>query len=529
MRVLLLVFSLLASLAGGPASSHNPVPSRPGQKLGPRPTIEQMMKGPHVRPGKKLYLTLPPTKPLPADRLGEIKRLIASLSEIESPDFGLSPGFTGEAFAPVSGLESKSVLLLAPHSTKTNAAFKRLVEIGPDALPFLLGALDSKTPTRLHIHTRRLDAVEFSREMWGNPVNHAEQRVLKHREQRGFGFARRQLAETDPYVVTVGDVCFVAIGQIVGRGYSAVRYQPTAIVIINSPSHDPELAKRVRQIWSGPEPRRRVLDSLLCDYATEGIFNGYSLDGWGLGSSLQCGAALRLLYYYPRQFAPELAARLRKLRVENTADPNRRDDEMGKYMARALANGVRVEEFIQAVAWSEEPQVKAALLHVFRKSEDSKIVLQALPALGQEHHSEAVRRLDGFLRREPRDAGGPFGVAYELLQAVCRLSDASARSSFRRYLGTNTVQRHRTAIHALRQTHPRWGLEVLSPLLDDRRTDGWTYPVVPGQNEPRLPIRVCDEAAVTMTIIDPHLKFAMSGSHQHLDEQINQIKAQIRP
>ena len=44
-------------------------------------------------------------------------------------------------------------------------------------------------------------------------------------------------------------MCFVAVGQIVGRGYAAVRYQPTACIVINSPTHDAKLRSDVRAAW----------------------------------------------------------------------------------------------------------------------------------------------------------------------------------------------------------------------------------------------------------------------------------------
>ena len=50
----------------------------------------------------------------------------------------------------------------------------------------------------------------------------------------------------------------------------------------------------VREIWSSTNASQRLFDSLLFDYATPGVFNGESLDGWDVGSKLQCEAALRL-------------------------------------------------------------------------------------------------------------------------------------------------------------------------------------------------------------------------------------------
>jgi hypothetical protein len=94
-------------------------------------------------------------------------------------------------------------------------------------------------------------------------------------------------------------VCFVAIGQIVGRGYSAVRYQPSMCIVINSTTASAELRDAVRTIWTSDEPRQHLLDSLLRDYSTEVAFNGKSLDGWAAGSNFKCSSAMRMLFYFP--------------------------------------------------------------------------------------------------------------------------------------------------------------------------------------------------------------------------------------
>lgn len=67
------------------------------------------------------------------------------------------------------------------------------------------------------------------------------------------------------YTVTVGDLCYVLIGQIVDRNLFAVAYQPTAIVLIDSPILLPDLARRTRADWSGlsaEDHKRSLLSDL---------------------------------------------------------------------------------------------------------------------------------------------------------------------------------------------------------------------------------------------------------------------------
>src|SRR5262249_48724012 len=151
-------------------------------------------------------------------------------------------------------------------------------------LPFLLDALDDQTPTKMVL---RRDSVFGG--MWHaaelplNPVNPSEQATYRARAET----LRAKEEHIKSYTVKVGDVCLVAIGQVVGRAYKAVRYQSTACVVLNSPTHDPKLCAVVRAIWKAKDSRSKLFDSLRADYATEGVFNGRSLDGWSYGSELQ--------------------------------------------------------------------------------------------------------------------------------------------------------------------------------------------------------------------------------------------------
>jgi hypothetical protein len=239
---------------------------------------------------------------------------------------------------------------------KTSNALRSLVEIGPDALPFLLEALEDRTPTKLRVEPGIITG--FGSELAGNPLSPLERRVLSEETPRDEDDEFLQ----QPYTVRVGDVCFVAIGHIVGRPYRAVRYQPTAIVIINSPLESKELRNRLRAIWASNDPAQKLLDSLLLDYATEGIFNGRSLDGWYEGSNSQVQAATRLLFYFPREAAPLIADRLRSFDVQAVGDVG--------WMNREVKNRVRTTEFIKAVSWCKAPAIEKALADIAKRTND---------------------------------------------------------------------------------------------------------------------------------------------------------------
>ena len=325
----------------------------------------------NVRLGKVPPLKSEPRPALTDAQKKRIKALIAQLAEIKDPDFGMSATLTGHAFAPLADQKHVQALVLTDPHFKTSDAFRSLVAIGPDALPFLLDALDDNTPTRLKIkHGDGLGFMGFGNELDGNPLNPLERRILsrkaEHEDEDDDGRIHGR------YTLKVGDVCFVAIGQIVGRPYHAVRYQPTAIVIINSPVESKDMRDRVRAIWSSNDPAKKLLDSLLIDYATEGLHGGKSLNTWHEGNNRQIEAALRLLYYYPNESAGLIAGRLGSLDVQ-------RCDDRNDQVKREVKNGVITADFIKAVSWSKAPGIPEALADIARRTNDPHIV-EVLPA-----------------------------------------------------------------------------------------------------------------------------------------------------
>jgi HEAT repeat protein len=315
----------------------------------------------NVRLGKVPTIKLGPRAPLTEEQKNHIKALIRKLAEVDSPDFGMSATLTGHDFAPLPDRAHADSLVLTDHKIKSSDALRRLVEKGPDALPFLLEALEDKTPTKLKVDPK-FGMMGFGEELHGNPLNPLEKRALSKPRPRDDEDDEGLL---NSYTVRVGDVSFVAIGQIVGRPYQAVRYIPSAIIAINSPVQSKHLREQLRTIWSNKDSAKKLFDSLLLDYATEGKFNGKSLDGWYEGSNLQIEAAMRLLYYFPNEAAPLIAARLRSFDV--------RDPGEDGWMNREVKNGVRTVDFIKAVSWSSAPAIQKALDEIAKRTNEEDI------------------------------------------------------------------------------------------------------------------------------------------------------------
>ena len=443
-----------------------------------------------------------------------IRELITSLAKLDSPDFGLSATLSGTDFAPIPGQQHAGALLLTDHGLKGLSALKELVTLGPDALPSLLDSLDDQTPTKVVIkHEGVFGVMSFARELSVNPVNPVEAEIRDEPD------AKETIVHE--YTIKVGDVCFVAIGQIVGRGYEAVRYQPTACVVLNSPTHDAKLCASVRAIWKSDDPRRKLFDSFCTDYATAGIFNGDSLDGWAVGDGLQCSAALRMLFFFPKETVPLIAARLDKLNVA-------KDVGIDEYVRRCVANGVRSEDFIRSIAWSREPAIHSALTRLFKRAGDLESLMAAMAAVDD---NELIhRRLEEEIIALPADDRGPYGDANHLLTALIRVAPDAAKAMFLRYLQSPTAERRHTVCVTLGNTNLPWDIELLLPMLSDTRTFGWTYAVAAGANDPnqaRLQIRICDAAAVTLSQNHPELSFTQAGQYADLDKQIAVMKTAL--
>jgi hypothetical protein len=451
--------------------------------------------------------------------IAEIKRHIANLRKIDHPDFGLSSTMIGNAFAPIASSAHFEGGVLMDHNIQTSDDVRALVALGPKALPFLLAALGDNTATKLTMHPMdpHFGGMYFSDELDSNPANSVEQTAVDSLPKRDWN------GETiESYTVKVGDLCFTIIGEIVGRNYLAVRYQMTAIVIINSPVHDPALAKQVRAIWASTNAAQSLLDSLLFDYSTEGIFNGESLDGWSVASHLQTEAAMRLLYYYPEESAEMIVHRLGGLDVGETGN------NVTNLIRREESNGVQTEDFVKSVSWSDAPTVRREILNIFNKTTDTDLLLAALPGIDSSRSNLIRTRLEDFIDRLPTEEEGPYGDGYNLLVALGQKLGNQAKPIFVHYLQNASLQRWRSMAKVLQETQQRWAAELLLPALTDKREFGWDYSLVPGQNEPRRPIRVCDEAAETISLSRPDLKFVMAGEHADLDRQIAIMRERIQ-
>lgn len=448
---------------------------------------------------------LKPEPPISESEAARIKQLIKGLADIDKPDFGLSPTLSGFAFAPIPSMRRVNSGLIIHHVIEDSSGLVELVKLGPKSLPFLLEALDDPTPTKLVMHhDGEFGGMFFANELSGNLANTNEQKILSWSMHTNDWWSHNSLTN---YTVTVGDVCLVIIGQIVGRRYEAVRYQPTATIMINSPTHDPMIAKQVRTIWSGKDCRQQLYDSLLLDYSTEGIFNGTSLDGWGIASDLQCESAMRLLYYFPAAATNLLARRLDALNVG-------RDVSLDDNMFRSVSNGVVADDFLHALVWSEEPAIKTSIWEIFERTDNANVFAVCVKALDANQPDVAIKRVQEFFAKNGKFDDGPYADGYRILVHLGQKFGADAKPAFEAYLRGATVEQRYSMTQVLQKTQGQWSVELLAPMLTDNehaeRSDA-----------------ICYEAAQTIALNFPKLSFKMVDDKKEMDAQIAVMREKI--
>src|SRR5262249_30279974 len=148
------------------------------------------------------------------------------------------------------------------------------------AVPKLIAHLGDKRPTKITIsHEGIIGGMFFPDEYDYN------RRTVKAAPD-GVNQERLSRRDADSHTVTVGDLCFVALGQIVNRSFSAVRYQPTACIMINSPTRSEALRSAIKKEWGTLTPEQHKA-SLIRDFREPDH------------EDRRTGACVRLAYFYP--------------------------------------------------------------------------------------------------------------------------------------------------------------------------------------------------------------------------------------
>jgi hypothetical protein len=181
---------------------------------------------------------------------------IAALAHVDASGVGYSPTTDEDEFLPDPRGRQQGSLVLGQAPPQASDALTRLVEAGADAVPALLRHLGDATPTKLP----PMRAME-----WRETSNEYDVNRRTTKRPPGTNLEHGASDSDKPYFVKVGDLCFVALGQIVNRSYAAVRYQPTGGLIISSPVTAAALRDAARAEW-GTLTRASLIASLTRDF-----------------------------------------------------------------------------------------------------------------------------------------------------------------------------------------------------------------------------------------------------------------------
>ena len=222
------------------------------------------------------------------------EQLVAQLLDIDVPAVGLHPTVLVRAFIAENQPAKIEGGVIGSGGPKVYPQMQELVRRGVNSLPTLIKHLDDDRPTRLKVGGDFFVFRYFSDEYVPKVGRQNPNATWLERDFKG------------DYTVRIGDVCYVLIGQIVNRNLSAVRYQPSAGLVVNSPIEVPKLIDEVKRDWAGVGAESHMA-SLLTDARRGSEF-------WSYGPALE-----RLRFYYPdeyhREAVGELKAKIRDFEV----------------------------------------------------------------------------------------------------------------------------------------------------------------------------------------------------------------------
>ncbi len=248
----------------------------------------------------------------------DVPALIDGLTEVADSDVGYSGASWGSPFLPLDRQGAWGGGLLFQKPEVPSDTLREIVKQGAAAVPHLIAHLDDKRPTKIRMKDipgigslflndycdyNFLTAKEDPNPKAAPADEDAISAMARHADRRTHGDGG------------VTSALRGALGQIVNRRFCASRYQPTAMIVVSSPTASPTLLAAVKKEWAGLTPRRHkaalVEDFLRPDSAERRI-----------------GACKRLAYYYPEALEP--------LALKALAEPPYSHDDMQRFVRDRL-------------------------------------------------------------------------------------------------------------------------------------------------------------------------------------------------
>lgn len=265
----------------------------------------------------------------------EVETEILKFTKIEKSYTGTTSQRGNKEFSFLDNYRSIEVQNYNPEAI-TNVIIK-----GPAALTVLLKHLDDQTLTKLEISLNLLDfgTIIYHPRVPFNVENALEFKAIEDArlptspeiDDAKFADSVKK-AHMLKYRVTVGDICFVVIGEIANRNFETISYQPSSSLTISSPTYDKRIVNALRDIWKDDNHSESLFKMLVID-----------LNSKLIGSeSLRCGAAIRLLKFFPQRSLPLIIACLNKPIYKSKSFVNAVDWYQNKELSQVL-EGLKIE------------------------------------------------------------------------------------------------------------------------------------------------------------------------------------------
>ncbi len=220
-----------------------------------------------------------------SDTADTVERLLRSVA-VEDVSF-ISDATSRGGIAFKRGVPSDEpiglgAVILAPE----HGSIQTLIRIGVPALPALLDHLSdfSKTSSQPTWRDTPWACAYVRLEAWYDAHNRAQQldRITRFREA----------FKTDPaqeFQVSIADVCYYVIGQIVNRPYFPLQFASKTGIAVETPQRNPELIQDLRTKWSKLDAASHLA------HLKEDLAPGQDF-------AVRANAYARLIVFYPEQF-----------------------------------------------------------------------------------------------------------------------------------------------------------------------------------------------------------------------------------
>lgn len=164
--------------------------------------------------------------------------LITKLTEESNQGIGSHATAWASGFLAIDDEPRFNGGILGSAKPAMSPVMRELVRRGLTALPLLINHLADSRPTKLTVGDG------FMGKWFADEYDARDSNSTK---REGVNTKRR--VDFEQYTLRLGDLCYVAVGQIVNRELNAVRYQPSLCLVVNSPVERPALAAAVKDDW----------------------------------------------------------------------------------------------------------------------------------------------------------------------------------------------------------------------------------------------------------------------------------------